>query len=331
MGSLPSTKTITLPDCLTAWPFKRAINPAYAIAASETRNWIRSFKNVNQKALLTAEKTNGPLVAALMYPNASAEHLRIISDLMDLYFIYDDITDAQNAKDVEKLSELVMDALRYPDKEAFDTEDFLVEMFRSFGSRLQTTASTTITERFLQHYDEYTSAVCQEAKDRDESRIRDFGSYVAVRRGTIGTHPCYDLLLLSSEVSQNVLYDPRIVELESLATSMVLLLNDILSYNVEQSRGEDLHNAVYLLMHSKQLSVQEAIDIVGDLVQSDANRFIAIMNSLPWNDDKAVQAYVHGLGNWVTGLYEWSFEIKRYRLGPEQRRTGIVELLPKRL
>ena len=58
-----------------------------------------------------------------------------------------------------------------------------------------------------------------------------------------------------------------------------------MSYNVEQSRGEDLHNAVYLLMHSKELSVQEAIDIVGDLVESDANRFVTIMNSLPWNDD----------------------------------------------
>jgi hypothetical protein len=109
------------------------------------------------------------------------------------------------------------------------------------------------------------------------------------------------------------------------------LIQDICSYNVEQSRGEDKHNIITITMHEKRLSVQEAIDVVGYDFQSLVARFVAIQKSHLgiWNDD--MKFYVRGLGNWVTGNYEWSHENVRYRLGEEVRKTGVVELLPRRI
>src|ERR1700761_9146252 len=95
----------------------------------------------------------------------------------------------------------------------------------SFWALATAKASTTAISRFVKHYELYTAAVCQQAEDRDNSFVRDIDSYMTVGRDTIGATSSFDLLLLDIEISDEKLDDTRIVELELLATDMIILAN----------------------------------------------------------------------------------------------------------
>ncbi|KAI0297896.1 isoprenoid synthase domain-containing protein, partial [Russula brevipes] len=51
-------------------------------------------------------------------------------------------------------------------------------------------------------------------------------------------------------------------ELSKLAIEMAILDNDILSYNLEQARGDDNHNIITILMHHNKVDIQGAMDWV---------------------------------------------------------------------
>ena len=82
---------------------------------------------------------------------------------------------------------------------------------------------------------------------------------------------------------------------------------DIFSYNVEQSRG-DTHNMIAVVMYQDGLSVQSAIDFVGEMCKQSIDRFNADRELLPsWNStiDKHVKVYVDGLASWIVGSLHW--------------------------
>jgi hypothetical protein len=49
--------------------------------------------------------------------------------------------------------------------------------------------------------------------------------YLFIRRETIGAYPCFDMLLLSLNIPKLLLEDPKIVELEMLATELIIIAN----------------------------------------------------------------------------------------------------------
>jgi len=131
------------------------------------------------------------------------------------------------------------------------------------------------------------------------------------------------------------------------------MVQDIFSYNVEQSRG-DTHNMIVILMHYHGLTLQEAIDYVGNLCEATINAFMENKERLPsWGAeiDQMVANYVQGLQDWIVGyvtssfpsLYlcltgflsrslHWSFQTRRYfgSEGTEIKKHRIVKLLPVR-
>jgi hypothetical protein len=98
---------------------------------------------------------------------------------------------------------------------------------------------------------------------------------------------------------------------------------DVVSFNVEQARG-DIHNLAIVLMDSRKIGVQESMNAVGEWYHERAREFVSSMNDLPTSSelfgkenanpqlDEDVRKYVWGLGNWVTANYEWSFESERF-------------------
>ena len=79
---------------------------------------------------------------------------------------------------------------------------------------------------------------------------------------------------------------------------------DIFSYNVEQSRG-DSHNMIVILMEYHDMSLQEAVDYVGDLCKQTIDVFCLNKRNLPsWGPevDDMVARYVQGLQDWIVGF-----------------------------
>jgi len=142
--------------------------------------------------------------------------------------------------------------------------------------------------------------------------------------------------LLPLEISDKQLENPVVKELETIAIEMIAVANDIVSFNVEQARG-DIHNVIIVLMNeNKALSIQAAMEVVGDWYKQRGRHFVKYLAQLPSPNDgnseiQCLHQYAWSLGNWVTANYEWSFESQRYfgEQNSEVRKHGIVELLPK--
>ena len=105
-------KYFQLPDLTEDWPFPRIINPHFKDVAPVSADWIDDFNAFSFKRRVAFRKANFGLIASLAYPHASTEHLRAGCDLMNAFFVFDDISDDQCAADVRKEAETIMDALR---------------------------------------------------------------------------------------------------------------------------------------------------------------------------------------------------------------------------
>ncbi|KAG6373477.1 isoprenoid synthase domain-containing protein [Boletus reticuloceps] len=109
-------------------------------------------------------------------------------------------------------------------------------------------ASKRSQKKFITTFDEYLEAVLQQAIDRSEDRICDIKSYIDILRDTIAVKPAFALLELGLDIDE-IMSHPAIEEMAMASVDMVGIDNDIASYNVEQSRGDDSHNIVTIVMN----------------------------------------------------------------------------------
>jgi len=177
-------------------------------------------------------------------------------------------------------------------------------------------------------------AVVQQAEDRTQNHIRTLDSYLDVRRDTIGAKPSFAILELEMDLPDDVFNHPTLENLRTWVIDMLCIGNDICSYNIEQARGDDLHNMVTIVMHQFDTDVQGAMEYIGKLHDRLAGAFLLTKDRLPsWGEptDSQVARYVHGLGNWVRANDQWSFESQRYfgTKGLDIMKHRVVKLLPK--
>jgi len=200
----------------------------------------------------------------------------------------------------------------------------------------------------------FFEAVHQQAHYRVEGIVPDLDNYIEMRRETSGCKPVFDLIeySLDLELPDAVMEHPVIVALNHGANDLVTWSNvsavlspspipirqwltksaqDLFSYNVEQSRG-DTHNMICVFMINDGLSLQQAVDRIGELCKQTIDTFIENQARVPsWGDnvDKDVELYVNGLQEWIVGSLHWSFMTTRYfgNDGGVVRATRIVELL----
>ena len=201
--------------------------------------------------------------------------------------------------------------------------------------------------------DEYLEGVVQESIDKKDRRILDIKSYIDARRRTSGVKPSFSIFELGLDIPDEVMSHPAIQEMVLAAVDLVALCNvgdihvmgnggsdaialkDIFSYNLEQLRGDDLHNIITCVMNEYHTDVNGAMLWVEDYLLQVADRFHAAMAALPqWEEplDSQVKAYCDGLGQWVRALDDWSFEGERYfgKKGAEIKETRWMLLLPKK-
>lgn len=86
---------------------------------------------------------------------------------------------------------------------------------------------------FIEDLARYMDGVVEEADDRMNSRIRDIKSYFAVRRLTVGVKPSFAVNLVHMNLPEEILNHHTIVTMQSKAVDMIILANDMYSYNVE--------------------------------------------------------------------------------------------------
>ncbi|KAJ6583837.1 terpenoid synthase [Mycena vulgaris] len=306
---------IIIPDTLRSWPWPRHINPHYEICKQESSAWCESFKAFDPKAQKSFNLCDFNLLASLAFPLLNKEGCRVGCDLMNLFFVIDEHTDIAATDLARKQADIIMDAMRNPHTPRPADEWIGGE-----------TATPFSQVRFIETFQSYMDAVVQQADDRNSHRIRDIESYFEVRRDTIGAKPSFAICEIHMKIPDEIMAHPAVAKMSILCIDALIVGNDLCSYNVEQSKGDDGHNLVTIVMNQHHLNVQQAMDWISDLHDNIVAEFLETWMTVPTFGgpvDREIRIYLDGLGNWVRGNDAWSFESERYfgKNGLELART----------
>ncbi|KAH7887274.1 isoprenoid synthase domain-containing protein [Phlebopus sp. FC_14] len=313
--------TLYLPETMANWPWPRAINPHYEQVSAESNAWFHGFKAFTQRSQHAFDKCD-------------FEHLRTGCDLMNLFFVVDEYTDVEDAPVVREMVDVVIDALNNPHKPRPEGEILLGQVAKEFWELAIKTASPSSQKHFVEAFTDYLESVVIQAADRDNNTIRTIDSYLATRRQNIGARPSYVPGELHLNIPDEAFYHPVMKELEYLIADLIILDNDIASYNKEQANGDDRHNILTIAMHQFNTNLEGAMAWVVDYHDEVETKFLDALKRVPSfgpRVDKEVQEYITHLAGWPRCNDCWNFESGRY-FGDKGRmiqKTRYVPLLPK--
>ncbi|KAF7376984.1 Terpene cyclase [Mycena sanguinolenta] len=309
----PTSTEFVLPNTMSDWPWLRRINPHFETVKAESEAWFRTFNAFSPKAQKAFEKCDFCRLASLAYPALNKQRLRTGCDLMMLFFTFDEYTDVLPAPEVRRYADIVMDALKNPNKPRPEGEHVVGEVARQFWALGIQSATPLAQKHFLKTFEDYIYSVVDQASDRDDERIRGSEEYIILRRRTIGLHPSYPMQELGMDLVDEIWNHPVIDELRRIAVDIVLLDNDICSYKKELAQGDDTHNIVTIIMHEQTTDVRGAMEWVATQRKALTSQFIALYKKVPWDDvDAQVREYVEGIANWPRANDSWIFESGRY-------------------
>ncbi|KAI5122525.1 hypothetical protein M0805_005252 [Coniferiporia weirii] len=320
--------TLVLPDLLSVCPFPWKSNEHFSQANSESTDWVLSygiFANTKRAHFIT---TNGALLGAHTYTYTNAEVLRTCSDFLNLLFTLDEISDDQDVKGVRETRDAFVNAMNGK----YDESSVVSRFTRDFMKRLSN-GSPEFRKRFIKHCTDYIDTVLPEADLRAQDKVLSLEEYVHHRRENGGVRPCFDLFEYAFNVAlpDEVFEDPAFMRAYFAAVDMIGWSNDAYSYAAELARGLEGNNSLTILMRTKGLSLNEAMDYVEVQFKEFMDTFIsskAEIRSYGPEVDAAIRSYIFGMEQWVIGNIMWSFDTQRY-FGTEHeevKRTRVVRL-----
>ena len=95
------------------------------------------------------------------------------------------------------------------------------------------TASPSSQRRFLDTFETYLDSLICQAMDRTANYIRSVDHYFELRRDTIGAKPSFAILEHYMNIPDDVMKHPVIMKLSELCVDMIVVGNDLYSYNKE--------------------------------------------------------------------------------------------------
>ncbi|PBK94448.1 terpenoid synthase [Armillaria gallica] len=315
-----------IPDTLTYWPWPRRINPHYEEVKAASDAWFRSFKAFGPESQRAFDRCNFSMT----------DHLRTQCDFMSLVFAIDEYTDRVTPEVVRQYFDVVIDALKNPAKRRPSDEVVLGVITQEFWALGVKSASRTSEKHLIESFVSYAASVVQEAEDRYRKHIRSVQDYLDIRHFTVGAYPSFALIELGYDLPDEVKYHPTVVALVDLTRDMIILDNDLASYNKEQALEECPHNLVACVMNELQCDLHAALLWVENLHRSTRNKFLTLWTEIPpWGSetDAIASLYLHGLAHWVRGNGSWQFESERYfgSNGRAVEKHRMATLIPKQL
>ncbi|KAJ6465600.1 terpenoid synthase [Mycena vitilis] len=312
----PQPSQFRLPDMLTKWPWPRRLNRHYKVCKEESSAWIDMFQMFSPRTQKAFNRCDFNLLASLGYPLHDKDGCRVGCDLINLFFVIDHHTDVADWEVARNHANILMDVLKNPAAHRPPDEWIGGEVTRQFWLNALYIATPTFQRHFILSFEAYLNA------------------FFALRRDTSGVKPTFAMIELGMNIPDDVMEDEHIAALILGGVDMIIIVNDLCSYNVERALGDD-HNLVTVVMHSLNVDLARALQWISDLHDRVVETFLLHFSQVPhYSDpelDRQVSDFIHGIGNWVRANEVWSFESERYfgQRGKEIQETRMVELLPK--
>lgn len=104
--------TYSFPDFMEGWPFPTRPSCASDKSNAESKAWVESYKPFSEKAQRAFNKCDFGSFAARAFANLPDNVYRGAVDLINYYFVFDELTDEMDAKNVRILIDGIMGILR---------------------------------------------------------------------------------------------------------------------------------------------------------------------------------------------------------------------------
>lgn len=259
-------------------------------------------------------------LAAYAYPDAVGAALDLAVDLMGWFFAFDDQFDCAaddalvraRSADAELRHVLGTPCGRAP----VDDLSSCAASFADFWCRSNVGMSQEWGDRAAGHWREYFAAHVEEAFVRAPGRTMTVERYFTLRRKTIGLVPSLDLAesMERHEIPPPVYAAPELVELRRLATEQITCVNDIVSFEKEDTRG-DPHNLIILLRsrgRSRDRAIGEVARMADARLELFERRAVELLDGVAPDDPRGHA--VTTMRHWLRGSFDWHHTSGRYIL-----------------
>jgi germacradienol/geosmin synthase len=199
---------------------------------------------------------------------------------------------------------------------------------------IRTASPMTIDQRrqFRQGVEDMTTSWLWELANHIQHRIPDPVDYVEMRRKTFGS----DLTTSLARITRAGTIPPEVFRtramrgLENSAQDYSCFTNDIFSYQKEIEFEGEVHNCVLVVQKFLDIDRRQSVSVVNDLMTSRLLQFQHIIATelpvliedfaLDADACEALDAYVVGLQDWVSGILDWHILCGRYDEAALRRR-----------
>ncbi|KAI1337721.1 isoprenoid synthase domain-containing protein [Xylariaceae sp. FL0016] len=300
---------VILPDTFSSILSVDAVmNKHYKQVKEEADAWIAQTLGYDEKTSRRNSRADFTYLISFWVPNCDAEALRTMVDWQHWAFPWDDQFDEGHLKeDLQAAAEEIihMTSLLDDSHPLISPDEYPIRhAFQVNWLNIRKRASPELQHRYKMCMKHYMMGCLRQVGARELSlKELSVEGYLKFRRGTIGCYPWY---AAGIDIPQEILDHPSIQACQEVSVDLVLLDNDLLSYKKDLEQGEELN--MINILRAQGLSLQEAIDEVGVMLDACYKRWYSALAKMPvWGSriDKEVLRYLDGIRNVALGSLHW--------------------------
>ncbi|KAG7089978.1 hypothetical protein E1B28_011602 [Marasmius oreades] len=320
----------------SAFGLKR--NAAQEQAKQAAIQWFKRFRVFDEKkARQWLHYGRFDLFAGLSFPEAELSHLETCLAFFFWAFSTDDLSDEGELQckpdEVNHGHEASRRILNDPDAQQPDYP--YAAMLWDILRRIRSTGTPGTYRRFVQAYLDWSGSQVQQASNRNVDRFPPVEEFILMRRCTIGAAMVEAMVEYSLDIDlpDYVFEDPIFIAMSQATSDIMTWPNDLCSFNKEQADG-DYQNFVCILQHAYQLDLQEAVDMLTEMIGTRVQDYVDLKKRLPSfgpEIDAELSRYHIGLENFTQGCVVWYYSSPRYfrELQPLGKEQVLIELFPR--
>jgi hypothetical protein len=301
------------------FPFAAQLNPAAEALQAHAVSWVQEFQLVQKPAAVHRfEKMRFSWLIARAHPTAQVEQMQLLNDwLMWMFMLDDQFDEGAIGRNPERVPALMAALRRIVQDEAPPCSARpMMTALVNLWQRTRQTGSPSWRRRLLKHLYAYFDAYVHETQHRAAQQIPDLPTYLRTRQASGAMLFAFDFIeeVERLDLPDEVYESPPFQRVLEAANNLVCWINDLFSLPKEAAH-HDVNNLVMVVQQAYGMSVQEAVERVGAMIDDELRQFQESSACIPATSSQVkieVQVYVDHLQAWVRGIYDWSWETMRY-------------------
>lgn len=308
-----------LPEIMTRIPARS--HPKTDEIELQSAAWVRrhlAFAFATERQLEQFLLTRCAYFACLIWPMTRDEWMLDLANLSQHLFAFDDAYGdrAGIGRDIQSAWKVFDDFFIVMAGEPPRSGHPYALNFQDIWGRVALPMTAGQRSRYRKASEDWLRDCAREIASREKGKVFDFDTYLAVRRGSVYSTPCFPIIEhgLGIELPEELITSPELAELHLLCTDCMILINDLFSFHKEALSG-DFVNAVSILCMRHGLGLQQAVDRVCEILHAAEGMFLQkCRDLLAKNEDLQVvlSPYLTALGYYMSGLLYWARFTTRY-------------------